>query len=311
MSKRAAFVFAIVIALAGGLGRYLAPRLRTTRLETRRLPGFALALPDGKTVREDRDYVRGTLMIRGDGDVVVGAAWNPSDGSELSPDELAAMAQIFAGGVGKMPQGKATATSVAGPDGKPLGSLQIGDDMWMTMAMCGARQVVITTIASHGSERLHRRVVSSLACTPDPAQEAAVRQVGSALVLDLPGWFATERTPERIQLSDGQAMVSLQTVPSNIEVGDIEKVFGPLMKSQGIVATFAPPRDGRVTFSMKVDGTTAVGWVRLFHCPTRSEAVIAFAETAAVAQSVHARIGNARCRTPGEAAQAWPDSAKK
>jgi hypothetical protein len=62
---------------------------------------------------------------------------------------------------------------------------------------------------------------------------------------------------------------------------------------------------------MTVDGATAVGWVRLFHCASRSEAVMAFAETDAAAQSLWARMGGTRCRKPGEAAQAWPDSAKK
>jgi hypothetical protein len=38
---------------------------------------------------------------------------------------------------------------------------------------------------------------------------------------------------------------------------------------------------------------------------------MAIAETDAGAQTLWTRIGAARCRKPGEAAQAWPDSAKK
>jgi hypothetical protein len=217
---------------------------------------------------------------------------------------------VFAAGVGEMPKGKAAPVSVDGPDGRPLGSIEIGEHMWMSMAICGARQIVVTTIAKHGSEKLHRRVLRTLACTPDAAKEAAVKQGGSALVLDLRGWRATEKTPERIQITDGSAIVSLQSVPRNIETSMVATVFAPAMKSQGIAATFSPPRDGRVGFTIKVEGQTAFGWARVFHCPKASEAMLAFAETDAAAQTLWTRIGNARCRNEGEAAQAWPDATK-
>jgi hypothetical protein len=312
MSRRGTILLAVAIALAGGVGRVVAPMLRTPSLETRAMPGFSIALPDGKPARDERDYARGALFIRANfGDAVVGVAWQPSDGSAMTPAELEAMAQIFAGGVGPMPKEKATPTTVAAADGKPLGSIKLGDNMWMSMAPCGTRLIIMTTIASHGSEKLHRGVVRSLACAPDPAQEAALRNTGSALVLDLPGFVATERTPDQLQLSDGHAMILLQSVPSNIETGNLATVFGPIMKTQGMTATFEPVREGRVPFKMKMGNDTFVGWMRVFHCAPSSEAVMAIAETDAGAQSLHARMASARCRKPGEAAQAWPDSAKK
>ena len=301
-------MFALAIVLAGTVGRLISPYVRSTTLVTRQLPGFTLAVPHGRIVKDEIDYGRGMFMISVDGKIIVGASWTPSDGEPFTPDEMKVMAQIFASGVGKMPQGTATPTKTSGPDGKPLDGLQIGDDMWLTMVPCGARQIVVTTMAAHAGEKLHRRVVASFVCAPDAAKEATVKQGGSALVLDLPGWFATERTPDRMQISDGNAMVSLQSVPANIETDVIEKVFAPIMKSQNIVANFSPPKDGRVAFTMKIDGQNAYGWARVFHCATASEAMMVFAETDAIAQSLWARVGNARCRKPGEAAQAWPDA---
>jgi hypothetical protein len=78
-----------------------------------------------------------------------------------------------------------------------------------------------------------------------------------------------------------------------------------------MTATFAPPKEGRIPFSMRLGSDTFFGWMRVFRCPASSEAVMAIAETNAVAEGLHARMASARCRKPGEAAQVWPDSAKK
>lgn len=309
MSKRGTVIFAIAIVIAGVGGRVLAPWVRGHKLAPRQLPGFTLALPHGKVARDESDYARGMFMTVSDGDVF-GAQWAPSDGEPMSSEQLAVVAQIFAGGLGKMPKGKATQTSVDGPDGKPLGGIHIGEDMWITMALCGARSITLMTMASHGGEKLHRHMVKSLVCAPDAAKEALVKQTGSALVLDLPGWWATEKTPERIQLSDGKALVMLQFATAHIETAMLPTVMAPLLKTQGIAATFAPPRDGRVDFSMKVDGQDSFGWGRVFHCAKSTETMIVFAESEAAARSLWTRVGNARCRRDGEAAQTWPDAPK-
>jgi hypothetical protein len=92
MSRRGSIIFGLAIVLAGSVGSLVAPYVRTAKLATRQLPGFTLAVPAGKIVRDDFDYARGTFTVKSDGDVLVGANWSPSDGSELTPEELEVMA---------------------------------------------------------------------------------------------------------------------------------------------------------------------------------------------------------------------------
>ncbi len=309
MSRPASWIFGVALALVAVGVRFALPALGLARLEKRALPGFSLALPHGKVAREERDYARGTFLVAADdSDAVVGAVWSPSDGEATSPQELEATAQVLAGGIGSLPKGKAEPIDVAGPDGKPLGSIRLGDRTWVTMAMCGARQIALVTIAAHGSERLHRRVVRSFGCAPDDAQEGALRNEGSALVLDLPGWRAAGRTPDRVQITDGRAALILQNVPSNIDTPELRAALGPLMQAEGVTVTLAPPREGRVDFTMKMGADTTSGWARVIHCGARSEAIMAIAENGAAADALFGRVGNARCRRPGEPAQAWPSA---
>jgi hypothetical protein len=284
----------------------------SVQFETRTLPGFTLALPHGKALRDTRDYARGAFIVGvEDSRATVGALWDKGNGKAMTPQDLALMAQTFAGGIGPLPKGKVTPVEVAGPDGKPLGGIQFGDDMWFSVAVCGARDIFIMTAAPHDSERLHRRVVQTFTCAPDAKQESALhRDEGSALVLDLPGWRAIAKTADRVQLSDGTAFVMLLDAPNNIETAYLPRLLGPLLQSGGLATTFAPPRDGRVDFTMREKNGTSSGWARVFHCGARSEAIMVLAKDDAAAQSLYGRIGNARCRHPGEAAQVWPDAAR-
>jgi hypothetical protein len=169
---------------------------------------------------------------------------------------------------------------------------------------------MIATGSRDGASRLHRRIVASFSCRPDPQEEQKSRALAFPLVIDLPGWKAMERAVDQITITDDvTGNLTLRAVPAHVEV-DLAVVLPPLFQAAGLGdgLKIGAAVNGRIPLELVEDGQTMIGWAQLFPCPTAKAMVIALAVDAAGADALHAKLESARCLGEGEPAQTWPDA---
>lgn len=178
-----------------GLCALLVPGVGDLDLERQALPGFSIGLPDGEIVtKEVGEYGSGQLLIKEPGGwpVVAAVAWGRG-GMDDETEEMVVQAAARAHGAEGM--------SVVGRPVWPVGEHRTGTvqlrgevQVLLTYIECGARLVTINTTGSNGLDlaRLHRRILASFACAPDPAQELDAT-TPPPVALDLPGdWSEVE-----------------------------------------------------------------------------------------------------------------------
>jgi len=177
------------VGAAIGIAFVVVPPLAQSRLSVHTFPGFTLALPSGEIRSEDPGYATGKLMMGKNGATsVIAVQWEP--GGKLEPDELKMTASLLATALGAG-AGPTSVTQVLGND-----TIRFDSDKGLfelSMIPCGVRHVMIATGGTSGIETLHRRILESFACHPDPEQEKTSGSLAFPLVLDLPGWKVLTR----------------------------------------------------------------------------------------------------------------------
>ncbi|NVB85762.1 MAG: hypothetical protein HOV81_45780 [Kofleriaceae bacterium] len=309
-----------VLVLAGvvgagaafGAGYTLFPTLSRAKLETRKFPGFSLALPRGEAVQDQTaGYATGKLALRGiaGSRSVLIVQWEL--GGEMTAEDMNLIAKMLSVAIPGI-SGESQQTSVAGPDGKPVPSVKFDSDKGvfeLSSLVCGSRHVLVATGGEKEALGVHERIVASFACTPDPEREKTASVFSFPMNLDLPGWYATSRDPEAFELTDGvTATMTLRTLPAGMHV-QLENVLEPIFRAAGLTQGLevgAKLPDGRVPFKLTIEGETTRGWAALFPCPTATGLVVAIAADDG-ADGLHDKLAAARCRRDGEPVQTWPD----
>ncbi|HEY5925158.1 MAG TPA: hypothetical protein VIV11_25925, partial [Kofleriaceae bacterium] len=90
--------FGAVGALLGfGAGWLAFPTLERARLETRRFPGFTLAMPSGSVAEDVRDYAAGKLTLKhvANSGTVLAVEW--SAGTAMTDEEVGMVAHAMSG----------------------------------------------------------------------------------------------------------------------------------------------------------------------------------------------------------------------
>lgn len=310
-----------VLVLAGLVGAGAAfagsyavfPALSRARLETRTFPGFSLALPRGEiALDQTAGYPVGKLALRGiaGSRSVLLLQWEI--GGEMTAEDMNLIAKLMSVSFPAI-TGEPRPTTVTGPDGKPVQSIEFagGSGVFELSALvCGVRHVLVATGGEKEALDLHERVVASFACTPDPEREKAASVFAFPMNLDLPGWYATSRDPEAFEITDGEtASMTLRAVPAVMKV-ELESLLEPIFRASGLTEGLevgAKLPDGRVPFRLTIEGETVHGWAALFPCPDATGLVIAFANDDAGGDALHDKLAAAKCRRDGEPVQTWPD----
>jgi hypothetical protein len=285
---------------------FLASPAAFAPLSTERLPGFQIDLPRADDRRPERgDYRRGKLSVR-DKELFVSVRWKP--GTEVGDDDTTGMARSLSAMIGGTVTDVKSDATVWIPGGLPVQTLKAridGKPFWVTSAICGGREITISTGGTaRGITLLHRRVARSLRCQPDPALE---KQLGDVpVIVDLPGWRRVMNGPDRIGLSDGRYIFLASILGPKID-GDTFAKMIPAMVGSDMRAGRRQGDDWPV--QARADSTT--GWLTFRSCPEVNEGLMLMVLVdgkAGDAGTAHQLLGKARCRRPGEAPQQWPDA---
>jgi hypothetical protein len=246
--------------------------------------------------------VTGKLMMgKSAATSVFAVQWEP--GSKLEPDELKIAASLLAPALGAG-AGPSSVTQVAGVD-----TIRFDSDKGLfelSMIPCGVRHVMIATGGTSGIETLHRRILESFVCRPDPEQEKTSGSIAFPLVLDLPAWKVLTRDGSQLQLTDGKAVLILQAVSRDIKL-DLVKMIAPMFKALGMDVEAGAIDHGRVPLKLSQGGEVSLGFAQLIQCPTATALVLAIAEDQPTVDAMQTQIAAGRCMAPGDKPQDWPD----
>jgi hypothetical protein len=176
----------------------------------------------------------------------------------------------------------------------------------MSVLVCGRRHVFVATGGNDPAPDLHRRVIASFACKPDPAKEGTAAMT-VPLVIELPDWYIGDREPDQLTLTDGDNLLLLRPHYASAKV-DLEMLVEPMFKAAGVQGRVTSRAGDRVNIALS-DGTEEMsGWMRLVECPTGSTLVLAIGAAQERLDMMYERVNSARCLRAGEAAQVWPDA---
>ncbi|MBA3451466.1 MAG: hypothetical protein H0T42_00050 [Deltaproteobacteria bacterium] len=285
---------------------YLAvPPLSRARMTTYVLPGFSIGLPPGDLPGQRIfDYELGKLMMQdvgGQGGVVV-VSW---EGGEPSHEDLELAAKALGPAMGM--SGSPTLVTMTGPRGTAVETVLLEGDkspMRMSYLPCGARRVLLATMAGDNTAAVHGRILPTFVCKPDPKLENLSKGI-VPLVAELPGWFATDRDPGQVVLSDGSGMVLLKTMPHSPK--GIEDMVVPMFNAVGWKLAITGHVGDRSLVSGTIEDQLVHGWVKSVQCSTQMVMVVAIAAELAGADKLAKDLESARCVRHQEAPTVWPD----
>jgi hypothetical protein len=179
--------------------------------------------------------------------------------------------------------------------------------MRVSIVGCGQRRLTLVTAGGPVLDRLHRAMLASIVCRPDPKLEtAAIREI--PLRIELPGWKAVDRAEGQLMLSDGRSYLLFRPglVSSREQFNEvIGATFGAMMPDMKVT----PAGAEAVAVAGTMDGERVVGWARQLRCGP-GLLVLLLAPDGATARRIGAIADRARCTRPGERGQEWPDAPK-
>jgi membrane associated rhomboid family serine protease len=301
--RGAGLIAAASLALIGIVGWLPSPAERVP-LAPRELPGFTLDLPAGETMEQGTAYDTGRLMLKGpSGGAGLMVVWQ---GGATPREELKDFALAIASAL-KI-QGLPRLVTTPGPDGVPVDTAVVGESgstARVAAIQCGKRSVVVFALGGFGAEALHRRVLASFRCRPDPQQESA--DPGLPVVLELPGWYAIDRSGGggTVVLSDGRSTLLLRRTV--VGTTPIEQVLEASFAGKGGRVIAAPAGPDAAVYSGTLSGAAVEGWGRYLRCPSTGVLLLFSAPDRASSEQARALAEPARCTAAGEAPTRWPD----
>ncbi len=293
-------------AITFGLSYVVFPSLTRASLTTTALPGFTIGLPDGEApTQKFSEYDVGKYQVKnvgGEGGVIA-VSW---EGGEASADDLKLAANALGPAMGTT--GVPVVLTLRGPRGTAIETVRVDGDkspMFMSFLPCGPRRVMVITMAGSDSEALHSRVLPTFVCKPDPARDNIPLGV-VPLIVELPGWYANERGPNQVVLTDGTGMVLLKTISASSS--DVTAMVVPMFNAIGWKLATTGKKDDRTLLSGTIEGQSVHGWVRSVPCGTQTVIIVAIATDVEGADVLALKLQPARCARPGEAGTAWQDA---
>jgi membrane associated rhomboid family serine protease len=284
----------------------LVPPLARVRLSTHELPGFSIDLPAGEIVEESAEYQVGKLMLKNNTGArsAVAVSWQAGAASRA---ELEIIAKAVASTLGL--SGTRTFTTVPGPGGVGVETVAMDSDrtnMRASVLPCGQRFIMLATFSKFGIDDLHRRMLQTIACHPDPRLE----ETGIGVVpvkVDLPGWSAIDRTGGQVTLSDGRSILILRSaiVSPTAQLAEVVRAVFDALGAQLVVTATGPDA---ATLTGTLEGDHVDGWARSVRCPTGGIPLLLAAPDQDTAERIRALTASARCTAPGEAPSSWPDA---
>ena len=286
---------------------------RPAKVERHQLPGFSIELTTGTMVGPEgsstSDYARGTLAIRDDAHERLSMiAWTP--GEKLSREELAPV--IVALGVALHTTATGTVVSDTGADGSKVDTMVVDTDLAplrMTQLPCGGRNLLLATMSEHDAAAFHHQLLTSIVCTPDPAQETQLGTVTLELRRDLPSWKTMSHDDGQLVLTDGHSLLLLRPMPVGTS-DELVSAVGPMLTAMfGKEITVGAQVDGRVPLEGTIEGERFIGWAKLAPCPHSKTMALALATSSAGADGLAAVLDRATCAPEGAPPQVWPATA--
>jgi hypothetical protein len=285
-----------------------ASRFHFIALRTRPMPGFEIDLPAGDVNAAGLDYRDGRLTIHGTASRAFAVQLNWGPGGLFQDQDVDALNS----GMGAIadvevrPLSPPTRSAIAGAAPTLSWAVRLGRmNSWMTQTVCGARWVMMMTGGTDARvEQLHRRIVASFRCRPDPKGEAALGDIPLAFDAG-PGWFRLSRDIEELQLTDRRTILTARPVTRPAPPGDMASVVtAPGMMMPGLRVGERVADDWRVETAS--DDKPRRGWLTLRDCAGTSQVLILTCLTTGDDDG-RRWLARARCRRPGEPRQTWPD----
>jgi hypothetical protein len=253
-------------------------------LTERELPGFSISLPAGDE-ESALAYRDGHVAIH---DVAhsgggVSVHWEPGTWSD---HDEALMSSIAVKRIG----GNATPSSerTTGPQGEPIITVHAKSDergITMSLRTCGARRVVFTT-AGQRMEALHRRVLASFDCHPDPAKDAAIGAL--PWVFDPPEGWKTHKAPAgRAEFRGDGSSVLVRGIDELKSREELEKKIPALLSVAGFTVQRVDWKDDRLRFSATIKGREQSGFVMSVSCVRGAVLLLVTSSDAAAADRAH------------------------
>jgi len=272
------------------------------RLTTRELPGFSIGLPSGTEDKTNTTYGDGAVQINailGTGDVVR-VGWEAGQIFDESAVDMVAK------GLGAMAH--SPLVHGTGPHGKPTIAFTIDSTkgaLHMIVTTCGVRRIMIMST----TEKLAQRMLATLQCHPDPAQEGAVDTVPWTATLPA-GWYQLSAIKGQLWLTNGTDVLMARTVESMPDRAAAPHLFQQLMTAAGLDMTVDGWADDRYPLHATIDGKRYSGFIMPFDCRSRAVLLLAFAADESTLEPLSALAKQSRCLAEGEAPPQWPAKPK-
>jgi len=291
-------VAAIPPLLVGAAAVYaFGPSLQRVTLRDRTLAGVTIALPHGDEVPNPQQAA--SLVIQGiDGfDVGVAVVWQRGTWNDA---DVQAIADAGAAQAGAKPERLADSEVVL-PEGvthRSYRAVTSDTTIWLTLFACGPR---IFNVFSGGQDALvlHRRILASLRCQPDPSDATA----SVPAIIDLPtGWkLATSDSQQRTYENDDQRLVvSAMDVISD---GSLQSTMEVAARKIGTGAQLGPRHDApgpdgqRAVWSGFVPAgeSTIPFQLATWRCPNQAVSLVVFQIGGLEERSAIDLLGRIRC----------------
>jgi hypothetical protein len=275
------------------------PGLDQAQLTTRALPGFSIGLPSGTEGKSNLTYSEGAVQINevihtGN---VVRVGWEP--GRMFDDSEV----EMIAKGLGS--KGHSSFEHGTGPHGKPTVAVTVETDkgpIRVIITTCGARRIMI--MASE-SAKLAARMLATLTCHPDAAQETGVDTVPWTTQLPA-GWFSTTAIKGQLALTDGNNVLLARTVESMPDRAGTPKLLQTLMNAAGVDMTVDAWADDRYPVHATIEGKQYGGFAMPIDCGARTVLLLGFARDDATTEQIATFAKQGRCLAAGETPPPWP-----
>ena len=294
--------FGAAIAFAGCWVAF--PTFERLPLTERTLPGLTVALPKGEESLVG-DYANGLFRVMRPGGYpgTVDVNWEP--GERLAEEEVASIAGALVAAIPELGRTEPRAFSVpADADARSVSLSGKERTLTMTLLVCGARRISILSGSSvRDPDGLHQRILASLRCEVDPAEEEKVGAPPPVAVDLPPDWaLAGDANPGQLQLVGPQGSFLFMWTQENA-TKEVRRLAMAAMMAANLKPELdnVPTRAGERSVyvgAVEVEGEKLALRAVAFPCRDRFILGIFFGDGAFDPKL--AVLADARCVAPGE-----------